>query len=160
MDWWQCQWDLIDWGNALLDMCEDWKVKRWVSETGVIRRASESYLRREKLRRGLSTVFEWSPSIGDKSANVAAFRALCLEGKIFLPRGEQWAVDLVDQLCRFPGGRFDDKVDACGFIGRFVDRLRAPEKLRKGKKAPEYGSFDWLLQVTDNHRPRRSIYRG
>ena len=33
-----------------------------------------------------------------------------------------WAQRVIDQLLKFPAGKFDDAVDTCGLFGRFIDK--------------------------------------
>jgi len=64
------------------------------------------------------------PSIKDKRAKVTAFIARANAGHVWLPK-LPWAYDLVDQLATMiSGGKFDDKADVAGLIGRAVDQFR------------------------------------
>jgi hypothetical protein len=44
---------------------------------------------------------------------------------VYLPKGEQWALDLVNQLVGFPAGTFDDKVDVCTGFARMINKVWA-----------------------------------
>ena len=64
------------------------------------------------------------PSMKDKRAKVAAFVARLNAGHVWLP-DEPWAHDLVDQLATMnSGGKYDDKADVAGLIGRAMDQFR------------------------------------
>ena len=44
-------------------------------------------------------------------------------GLVYLPKGNQLAEILLDQLMKFPSGRYDDGVDACSAFGRLIDKV-------------------------------------
>jgi phage terminase large subunit-like protein len=39
-------------------------------------------------------------------------------GKVWLPKNAPWKADLLNQLMRFPAGKFDDGVDVLSLFGR------------------------------------------
>ena len=49
---------------------------------------------------------------GGKVARVNAVSPAIESGNVFIPRGELWAEELVDQFTAFPAGKHDDMVDA------------------------------------------------
>jgi phage terminase large subunit-like protein len=65
------------------------------------------------------------PSIKNKAIKLASFQARAAQGKVHLPLKRLWATRLVDQLCDFPGGKYDDAADVCGLLGRGVDDMMA-----------------------------------
>lgn len=62
---------------------------------------------------------------GEKATRAEPFAAQCEFGNVFIVQGE-WNQDYLDELCLFPGGKFDDQVDASS--GAFG--------LLQGKEAP------------------------
>jgi hypothetical protein len=42
---------------------------------------------------------------------------------VYGPLGEPWWERVIDQLIKFPGGRWDDAADVCGLIGRGLDQM-------------------------------------
>ncbi len=65
----------------------------------------------QTLRRQLPGVVPIQPR-GGKEARVHAISPAVESGHVFLPRGEGWAQELVEQFAAFPRGRHDDMVDA------------------------------------------------
>jgi len=65
----------------------------------------------QTLRRQLPGVVPIQPR-GGKEARVHAISPAVESGHVFLPRGESWAMELVEQFAAFPRGRHDDMVDA------------------------------------------------
>jgi hypothetical protein len=63
------------------------------------------------------------PSLQDKSIKLQAFHARATAGTIHFPVKRQWADNCIEQLVKFPAGRWDDKADVCGLIGRLVDKM-------------------------------------
>ena len=80
---------------------------------------------------------------GGKSARVNAVSPAIESGNVFLPEGEPWAAEMVDQFTAFPAGSHDDMVDACtqalSFLlfshGGFADAENEQEK--KAREAAE-----------------------
>lgn len=123
IDWWTGQETMDVWIDAELDLVKKHKPVKWASESGQIRRASEPYLNKRMMERREYVVLEWLPTIADKPTMCRSFQARCKAGKVYLPKGQAWAEDLVAQLVRFPKAKFDDKVDVCGLFGRILDNM-------------------------------------
>jgi hypothetical protein len=120
LDWWHGQTSADVWVKAMVSLAEQWKPIWFIGETGPIRRAVEPILREEMESQRHYFATEWL-SGGDKAANARPFQALCSMRKVHFPatdKGER----VIDQLLRFPAGKHDDAVDACGLFGRFIDK--------------------------------------
>lgn len=125
LDWWTGQEQPDVWMEAQLDLVKKHQPHLWASESGQIRRAIEPFLdKRMRVRRDWVQM-EWFPAISDKPTMARSFQAMVAQGRVYLPK-TMWAEDLVDQLVRFPKGKFDDKVDVCGLFGRLIDQMHTP----------------------------------
>lgn len=120
--WWSGQVDQLDWCEEMLDMVSLFKPMAHLAETGPIRRATEGYIRRRMRERKDFVRLEWLSSNTNKLANVRAFQALASDRRVHFPR-TTWSERVISQLLRFPAARFDDALDACGLIGRFIDQV-------------------------------------
>lgn len=134
-DWWSGQTDAPDWIESQIKLARKRGITDWISEQGVIRRATEPFLTqrmRDLLRKGQGQYFtmHWLPHIGDKMAKAKAFQSMAMAGEVHIPRC-QWGDELIDQLVNFiPNANIrDDKVDVCGFFGRILDQAFAPGKV-------------------------------
>lgn len=125
--WWSGQVDQLDWCEEMLDMVRALKPHRHVAESGQIRRATEGYIRRRMRERKDFVALEWLPSSANKLANARAFQVMAENRRIHFP-DTVWAERVISQLLRFPSGRYDDAVDACGLIGRFIDHVWEKQK--------------------------------
>ena len=125
LDWISGQVDSETWVDDQIDLTFVHHVLMWAGEMGQIRRAVEPWLTKEMRRRRCNTVLNWYPHNAEnyKQANARTFQALVKNGYVYLPIGEQWATDLVDQLIKFPRGKLDDKVDACSLFGRMINEI-------------------------------------
>ena len=134
-DWWTGQ-DAPDVTvGAFCDLVRQWKPSQWFDEAGVIRNAVQP-LKNKMMQEAKAFVhIEYLTSSQDKIARVASFRGRASARKIHLPR-KPWAYRLVDQLCAFPMGRFDDCVDVCGNLGRGLDDMQDASKPAKKETAP------------------------
>ncbi len=136
VDWFKGQADMMDWVESLLDLNHKYKPVVSIGETGVIRRATEGYIKRRMRERKEYVKLVWMPhSEGDKPAMGRAFQALVQQGRVYLPEGKDWVEPLLNQLCRFPYGAYDDGADACSLMGRHIDKVWAKKhKKEKTKK--------------------------
>ncbi len=122
LDWWSGQADPSVWIDTLLDLIRKHKPLWFVGETGPIRRALESTIKRKMQERKTFVATDWLSHGGaDKAVNARAFQAMCAQGQVLFPDTE-WAERVVDQLLRFPTAKHDDAVDACGLFGRYMDK--------------------------------------
>lgn len=135
LDWWSGQADVDRWGEAFQALVQRWKPVAFVGEGGVIRRSVEPGLRRGMRDGHRYTVLEWLPTSGDKPAMARTFQALMENGRIHWPHTD-WADRVIDQLLKFPAGRYDDAVDACSLFGRHIDKVWGASPAPKNKPDP------------------------
>lgn len=121
--WWFKQAETDKGVDAFIKMVRQWKPAKWWNEGGLIDKALAPGIRKEMRRTRTFTVLESLPSILDKGLKLQAFHSLVANGMVFFPLGEPWAERVIDQLIKFPGGRWDDAADACGLIGRALDQM-------------------------------------
>ena len=160
LDWWfgQTKPDITI--AAMLALHKQWQVQGWWDEGGVIRRAIEPLMKRVMNEQKSWIHVDYLPSVADKVARVASFRGLASGGKVFLPRGKPWATRLVDQLCAFPYGRYDDAVDVCGNIGRALDVMQNARKPPEKEKPPPAPFTDqWYQQLEAPDAKDSGYYR-
>ena len=144
LDWWAGRKTADIWIDRLLDLVESYKALRFVGEMGPIRRAIEPLLERRMRERGVFVACEWLPTNADKAAQARSFQGLASLGRIYWPQVE-WAERVIDQCLRFPGGRFDDAVDACSIFGRFIASTWAA----RSEPAPVATDWDAPLRISD-----------
>ena len=125
VDWWSGQTSADIWIDETLRLGSTHKVMAWVAEGGMIRRAVEPFLKREMNKLGKYLRMEWINSNKNKSANARSFQALASQGKVHIPN-TPWGEELINQLLKFPTGKYDDKVDVCGLFGRILDTAFSP----------------------------------
>lgn len=122
IDWWRKQTTSDQWIESKLDLIKKHEPTVWFGEGGVIQKAIEpALMKRMRTRRDYCRL-EWLPSVRDKPTRARSFQALAASGQVYLPR-TQWADDLLDQLVRFPAGKYDDGVDVCSLMGRAVHEM-------------------------------------
>lgn len=114
--------------DAALDLCTPAAEKPyvWIGEAGPIEKAIGPAIRRRMKERQIFVRRSLPPSIGDKELRVEGFAALVQAGCVHIPDDVPWGDELIAQLCAFPAGRYDDKVDVCGLVGRMLDELHTP----------------------------------
>lgn len=132
LDWWHGQTSSDVWVSELISRFRRWEPLRMGSEGGVIRRAVEPWLDRQMRDTRTYCAIEWLPTTGDKPSMARSFQAMCAVGRVFWPETD-WAERAIDQLLRFPAGKNDDVVDACGVFGRLIDGIWAATPRQKDK---------------------------
>jgi predicted phage terminase large subunit-like protein len=148
LDWWSGQTAADVWIESLLDMVAAHKPYAAFGESGVIRKAVEPYLIRRARERKSFCRFEWISRTGDKAAMARGFQARASMGKVYLPKGKQWAEDLLRQLLTFPAGKHDDKVDVCALLGMALDQAHPaiasvkPERKKQDRWDRAFGTAD------------------
>lgn len=129
LDWWFGQTDPSEWIDAWLELIGKHKpsgrpgVLAAFEEKGVILRAVHSAINRRMRESGTFVRRVPLASAGSKAERALGFAARASAGAVYLPKGQPWALRLLNQLCAFTGeeGRQDDAVDVCSLIGRGLD---------------------------------------
>src|SRR5690606_23268027 len=139
LDWWSKQADPDESIEEFLNLVIRWRPNMWFNEGGVIDKAMRPGINRrmrERSAKGERCFVDLRalPSMQDKRAKAQSFRSRASANSVWI-LDCAWGHDLVDQLVALPAGRYDDKADVAGLIGRAVDqfrdvRPREPEKAR------------------------------
>jgi len=151
--WWSGKETADIWIDRLLDFVEYFKPQIFISEKGVIRNAIEPYLDKRMDERRTYISKEWLSHIGDKTANARAFQARASVGKVYLPENDVGR-RILTQLLEFPAGRYDDVVDVCGLMGRYLQLSTVPTReMRKVDKRDRWDkAFERMDRKTDTWR--------
>ena len=155
IDWFfkQCETDKgID---AFIRMVGLWKPIKWFNEGGLIDKAIGPAIRKEMRRTQRFTSIEQLPSLQDKAVKLQAFHSRCTAGTVHFPVKRKWADRTIEQLIKFPAGRWDDGADVCGLIGRGIDQMY-DANLPPDKKTPMLVPFTeaWLMYNDRNEKPK------
>lgn len=148
VDWWRGQTESDVWIDKQCDFINQYQPRIWFGEKGPIRLAVEPFLRRRMIERDAACRLEWLPSITEKESRARPIQNRALMGKVFFPKNARWKADLMAQLLKFPGGRFDDGVDTLGLFGRGLEFARAPKADTKQEKPKPLlrGRVSWMHQ--------------
>ncbi len=140
--WWSGQETSDVWIETALDLIQKHQPSAALGETGVIRRAIEPQLNKRSRERQVYFRQVWITRSGDKVAMARPFQARASMGKVYIPYGE-WGDRVINQLCAFPAGTYDDAVDNCSLIGLHLDATYSPgtNESETTKKKDPYG-FD------------------
>jgi len=155
VDWWskQCETDVAI--AAFIRLVALWKPVRWANEGGLIDKAIGPAIRSAMQHSQKFVAVEMLPSLDDKAVKLQAFHARATAGTVHFPIRRVWADNCIEQLVKFPGGRWDDKADVCGLIGRMVDKMmdaRLPSVERKLNLIPFTEA--WLMYGSGNEKPK------
>lgn len=124
LDWWTGQTETDQSIEAFIKLVRKWKpVIRWFGEGGLIEKAIGPAIRKRMSETQTFVAIEQISSLSDKAIKLQSFHARATAGTVHIPVRRQWAEDLIDQLVKFPAGRFDDKCDVMGLLGRGIDQM-------------------------------------
>lgn len=152
LDWWWGQKDSAAWIEAALDLIKIWQPLCFFGEQGVIEKAIRPALVRRMRERKVNSRIEWVPSIVNKGIRARAFQARASMGKVSLLTGEK-GDRVLNQLLRFPGGKYDDAVDVCSQMGLVLDQAHpaivSPPKVEKTRDSWNGKSDDYETSESD-----------
>ncbi len=151
IDGWSGRKEPHKWVHEYFNLTKRHKPMAEFAEVGVIRRAVEGILKQQRLVRKAYGEVEWVSHIGDKSANARALQALSQMGLVGLPNTE-YGDYVLDQLLKFPAGKYDDAVDMCALIGRAIyeawpqitKQSDEPKRRDRWDKAFDDDTDDWM----------------
>ena len=127
VDWWSGQVETDKGIAAWVSLLKRYKPAAWWNEGGLIDKAIGPNIRRAMRESQRFVDVKSLPSLQDKGIKLQAFHARCTAGTVHFPLKRKWADRVVEQLIKFPAGRWDDAADVCGLIGRGVDEMFDPQ---------------------------------
>jgi predicted phage terminase large subunit-like protein len=163
LDWWYGQKTTdVTIANAVA-LIARWRPWRWADEGGPIDNAIRpAFVKamRECQPSPVHVTIESLTSIKNKAIKLNSLQARAAARKVWLPLNRPWATRLLDQLCAFPAGRYDDAADCAGLIARLIDVMMAPRSSSVEQKSRGLVPFTgaWL-ESTDTDfelKPRYS----
>lgn len=154
IDWWskQCETDVSI--TAFIRLVGMYKPIRWANEGGLIDKAIGPAIRSAMQHSQKFVAVEQLPSLQDKAIKLQAFHARATANTIHFPVKRPWADRVIEQLIKFPGGRWDDAADVCGLIGRLVDKMvdaRLPSETSRPLLVPF--TEKWLTYNDQANKP-------
>ncbi len=155
IDWWskQCETDVSI--AAFIRLIALHKPVMWANEGGLIDKAIGPAIRSAMQHAQKFVAIESLPSLQDKAVKLQAFHARATAGTIHFPIRRAWAENCIEQLVKFPGGRWNDKADVCGLIGRLVDKMvdaRLPSETARPILVPFSGA--WVEYNSGTETPK------
>lgn len=155
LDWWFAQCETDKSVAAFIGKVKMWKPAKWWHEGGLIDKAIGPYIRMAMREAQAYVTLEALPSIQDKSMKLEAFHARVGAGIVHFPRNRGWADRTIENLLKFPGGRWDDGPDVCGLIGRGLDQMMAPfEPVAKARPLLIPFTGKWIEWGSNSDKPK------
>ena len=147
----KCTMDI--WIDQLMTWIAIYKPIECISESGVIRRASEPYIKRAMVQTGHFAMFEYVTRSADKSAMARPAQAMTAAGMVYYPANSV-GDNTMDEMLRFPAARADHRVDA---KANFFLRLEVIWDAAPPRKEPkEPGVLQHGFKVKHIMPPRHS----
>lgn len=142
--------------DAFVDLVANHHPKIWAHEGGPIDSAISPAVERAMKERGIYVRREALTSIKNKAIKLNSLQARAAQKKVYLPLRRAWATRLVDQLCAFPSGKYDDAADTAGLIARLLDVMLSPHAPKAyERKVIKPFTAEWLeYDTTPTLKPR------
>jgi len=99
------------WIGQMVEMGIRYKPLEICGESGVIRRASEPFIKRAMRVAKAFFMYHWAHRSANKTAMARGAQAMVSSGQVFVPYG-QVGDDFIDECIRFPASKKDNRVDA------------------------------------------------
>lgn len=154
-DWWTGQTETDKSIEAFIKLVALWRPTRHFNEGGLIDKAISPAIRKRMQETQKFVAIEQLPSLSDKAIKLQSFHARVTAGTVHVPIRRAWAEDLIDQLIKFPAGRWDDKADVMGLLGRGIDQMMDARVLVADRK-PLLVPFTeaWLMHNDKADEPK------
>jgi len=133
------------WIAQLITFVQIYKPLECISESGVIRRASEPYIKREMQQRGIFAMFTWVTRNADKVAMARAYQAMTSAGQVYLPN-DSVGDATESELLRFPTSKDNHRVDAGANLCLRLEALWAANPPKPSK--PEGGILNHGIKIS------------
>lgn len=140
VDYWYGQTSSEEWIERQIDQMEKFKPFTYFNEAGVIRRSMEGTLKKRMEERKVYCHLEWISPVTNKTARARALQARASGGKVFLPNNPH-GQRILEQLCRFPRGKYDDAVDRASLFAMVIDQTH-PAIVKGAKKVQKKDCYD------------------
>lgn len=118
---WKGQTSADVWIDRLCDQISRHKPLCFFGESGPIRRSIEPFLTRRMRDRNAFCRMEWLTRGSDKPTMARGLQAMAASGRVKIADNE-YGHQLLDQMLRFPAGKYDDGVDMAALMGLAIDQ--------------------------------------
>lgn len=154
LDWWRKQTTSDVWIDAVLDLMQRWEPLAWAEEQGQILKSLGPFIDKRQRERKVWCHRVPYTSASDKPTRARSIQARMAMGKVYFPRNQPWAEDLVTELLRFPAGKNDDAVDVLSLFGRMLNDM-AKGTVPASPAAPKMLQTATLNDMWAAQRPTR-----
>lgn len=151
--WKQCETDV---GIAqFIRLLGLWKPTKWWNEGGLIDKAIGPAIRSAMKRHRRFVTIESLPSLHDKSIKLQSFHARANARTVHFPLKRAFTEHVIEELIKFPAGRWDDAADVCGLIGRGIDQMiDAPPPVEQHKPLLVPYTAEWIEYDPSRDKPK------
>ena len=157
LDGWHGQVDSAEWTEIVLDFVEVWNPLVHVAGAGQIRRGTEPFMKRRMRDRHAYVRLEWLSETHGKEENARSFQAMMSSGMVHWPRGNEEAEFVIRHLIGFGTLRFDDPVDMCAMIGRWIAKMWEAKKPNQKEGKPVFVTGEMPITSIMPKDMRRSL---
>ena len=126
LDAWYGQYEQDKATAAFIALVKKWKPIMAFHEGGLIEKTIGPFVRAQMIHNRAWTVLQELPSLTDKASRLQTLHGMCSMGAVHLPINRKWAEEMINQLIKFPAGRWDDGADMAGLMARGIDQMVAP----------------------------------
>lgn len=138
--------------ERMLDFMKAYSPIMWWAEKGHITQSIGPFLRKRQMERNIYTTVEEVTPSQNKEQRAQSIRARMAMGKVLFPRHRQWALEMIEELMKFPNGKHDDFTDTLAYIGLKLGAQHGPSaESPEIDNTPKIGSMAWI-KMDSNYR--------
>lgn len=154
MDVWRKQCESKEWVDAVIMLMKKWGCSAWIEEEGQIIKSVGPFLRKRMREEKVYTPRVRYVSHAKKDVRSRSFQGRTEMGMIYFPFGAPFTDECMNELLKFPNGKWDDFCDNCSLIGRCVDKLirgTPPKVINDDAIAGGFGNLTLNHLWADHH---------
>jgi predicted phage terminase large subunit-like protein len=152
--WWKrAKTDIVV--EAMIDLQRKWHPLVWAAEKGHISQSIGPFLRKRMLEEDVFINIREQTPIKDKMTRAQAIQARTAQKMVHFPAHAHWCADAIEELLKFPQGRFDDFADAFGHLGMLLSvmvRGQTTTAEERRPKGPKVGTLGWVKKASNDER--------
>lgn len=111
------RWDALEIIEQMFEVHTTFQPELFIAEEGAIKKSLGPFLNAEMLKTGIYINVVGRTPTKDKQSRARSLQARFRAGGVLCDKEAEWYSDFYEEMCTFPRGEHDDRVDAAAWIG-------------------------------------------
>jgi predicted phage terminase large subunit-like protein len=154
LDLWRAQAAPDVWCEQLLTMAKRWQPICWAFEKGQILSSVGPFLTRRQTERRIPLYRREFATKTDKETRAQSIRAMMSMHGLRVDTRASWHATFIDEILKFPAGKYDDVVDALSLVGMMLDVVMPGLPPKKDEKVALPRDY---VEIEDDRMLERAV---